>query len=33
VRHVLPKRDWTLAEFRRALADTQAERTEITIDA
>jgi hypothetical protein len=33
VRHVLPKRDWTLAEFRRALADTRAERTEITIDA
>jgi hypothetical protein len=33
VRHVLPKGEWSLDEFRAALADTPPERTEITIDA
>jgi hypothetical protein len=33
VRHVLPKREWTLDEFRTALAETEPDRTEITIEA
>ena len=32
LRRVLPKRDWTLPEFRRELSGTPPERTEITIE-
>jgi hypothetical protein len=32
LRYVLPKRDWTREEFRRELAATEAERTELTIE-
>ncbi len=32
LRRVLPKRDWTLDEFRRELATTEPERTELTIE-
>ena len=32
LRRLLPKRDWTREEFRRALADTEPERTEFSIE-